>query len=150
SNISTDSYDDTGLAKPKSMYQEIFQNSAANKPNVGDTDHFILNSTKTELQEFSVGKKMNILSEPVLSTIMGSFVINKSEVDLLVNDSSGQDKDILNLKNLSTMYRKVSLARELDLSIQEFLQIRDLTGINPFVSDNNPAPSSLHTTDTLR
>ena len=43
-----------------------------------------------------------------------------------------QEDGSLNLVNLSTLYRNTSLARALDLDIEDFLSIRRLTNINPF------------------
>ena len=153
-NISTTLYDDAGIGNSRSLYEELFQNPLVNKVGVGEKDYFRLNSKRTELQEFDLGNQIKITDETgapvILAIVMGSLGINRSDIDLLVNDTSDVDNEILNLKNLSKLYRKVSLARELKLSIPELLQIKDLTGINPFVSDSDLIPSSMHTANTLR
>jgi len=150
-NIDTAPYQNEGLGKPKSLYEELFQNPTVTKLNPGDKDYFRLDPSRTELQEFSLGNVLNITDEAILPTVMGALGVDESDIDLMVHDANGdENNEIFNLKNLSKLYRKVSFATELDLSIQDLLQIKDLIGINPFVSDNNPTPSSAHTSDTLR
>ncbi|MBN1561221.1 hypothetical protein JW998_13290 [candidate division KSB1 bacterium] len=50
----------------------------------------------------------------------------------LAAQSHGLVPDVLNLENLSSLHRLVSLARAMDLSLEEFLIMKELAAIDPF------------------
>ena len=136
-----DDHQDQELSKQKSLYEQLFQNPSVI---VLDPDPFLLNSNRDQLEKVSILTEKNILS-----ALVAAFSINESDLILLVNGSgsSSMSSKQLNLTNLSTLYRNVSFARALELSIQDLLNIKNLTGINPFVNDSGLiSPDNLKST----
>jgi hypothetical protein len=70
--------------------------------------------------------------------LLAAFQISAGELSLLKQ----KENDDLNLKNLSKLYRVVSLSKRLKLSIREFLSMRSMLGIDSF--------DVAHTEDTIR
>ena len=64
-------------------------------------------------------------------------------------DANGVTDPVLNLANLSRLYRIASFARALKVSIRDFVALKVLTGIVPFADGTSPATST-HTANTLR
>ena len=156
--LDTAQYADTENPKQKSLYEERFQNLAVIKLNPGETDPFALNSARTELNVTGVltiadtdtsadkDKKRRILA-----ALSGALGISDIDLNLLIRGEHAvvtSDK-ALNLENLSRLFRYATFARALKLSIEEFLQIINLIGINPFVNDGIAATPN-DTRNTLR
>jgi hypothetical protein len=119
----------------KSLYEELFQNPAVA---VHDPDPFLLDLTKPEPDLANIGSLTE--KETIIPALIAAFGISESDLLLLMGDIQSNaigDKE-LNLSNLSIIYRNVSLAKALGLSIPEFMKIEKLAGIDPFVSNNNP------------
>ena len=120
---------------PKSQYETIFQNPAILQLHTGQPDLFALNAARTELQ--TVG---SLTDSKVAAVLLA--VLRTTDVDLaaLVSGpdavvAAGQEQ---NLENLSRLYRHATLARALKLKVRELLQIKALTGRDPFVDLGAP------------
>jgi hypothetical protein len=128
----TDHAPDDQPAVP-SLHERLFQNRAVIKLEPGETDPFVLNAARSELAV--VGK----LSDHG-SALLAALGIGADDLALLTSEVLPDDK--LNLENLSRLYRHVTLAKALGLSVREFLAVKGLTGIDPF--------DPTKTEDTLR
>ena len=118
SNIPTTVYaQDT---EQRSLYERLFLNNSVLNP---VDPAFALNEEQSELLV------MGLLNEHV-PAIVAALGIGAEEFDLLV--AAGVVDDRLNLANVSQLYRNVSLARALGLSLADFLSLRALTGVDPF------------------
>ena len=90
-----------------------------------DETIFILNQDGTELLNNS-------------ATLDGHFfphyirLLASKHIDLQLLINAELPDSTLNLANLSQLYKTVSLARILGLSISDYLSVRMLSGINPF------------------
>lgn len=72
-----------------------------------------------------------------VAPILGVLGIREDELRLLAD--AFLVGDLLNLENLSTLYRNLSLARALKLSVRDFVTLRSLTGADPFDASDVPA-----------
>lgn len=156
--IDTAPYDDLIDRTPKSLYEQLFQNPAVVKLNPGEADPFELNEDRTELSEVGVltiadddPDDVKKHKQRILRTLLGAFGLSDTDLTLLITSpqavvTAGKE---LNLENLSRLYRTISLARALKLSVQGFLQLKDLSGIYPFVDDDRPVATE-DTRNTLR
>ncbi len=137
-NIDTISYTDyTTQGQPMipSIYERLFLDKTVIRQ---EPNPFILNDTGTELK--SVGK----ISE-FIPAILAALGIHETDLLLLTSNEvalqilhlpeSEVNNDDLNLWNLSLLYRIVSFAKALKLSITEFLSLKAITGINPFANN---------------
>ncbi|MGH8542927.1 MAG: neuraminidase-like domain-containing protein, partial [Gammaproteobacteria bacterium] len=115
------SIDTVRFGDQPSLYEKLFLGKVVSDP--PDVD-FRLNSDGDELVD-STG-----LIEDHKPTILAVLEITDKELSLLVEQSLPDDA--LNLGNLSALYRSVSLARALKLSIDDFIRIRRLVSTDPF------------------
>ena len=104
----------------RSLYERLFLNKAVLNP---DDRAFALNTGQTELAT------IGLMSEHI-PTIIAALEISAEEYELIM--AAQVTDNTLNLANLSHLYRTVSLARALGLSVAEFLSVSALTGIDPF------------------
>lgn len=114
--------DTAGSDHEPSLYARLFLNQASITP----VDAvFELNATGDELENSGV------TIDEHTPAILGALGIGAKDLALLVEvELSGGTE--LNLENLSALYRAVSLARALKLSVPDFLTLRTLSGIDPF------------------
>lgn len=127
-NLDT-SLDDTG----SSQFERIFvpRERAASHP-------FRLNAARTELQDSAVPPATEVTARvltSVLLELVAGLRISVDEVKLLLAhlDLDGADNYAL-LASLSTLYRHVSLARGLGVSVGEYVDWKRVTDRNPFDS----------------
>ena len=116
-----------------SLYESLFLNPALLNPDPTVqktiTAVFGLNSTGTEIQDTS-----HFLEDSVYRpNLLAGLQISSADLDALIAAlplavSSG--KHVLNLANLSELFRATSLARALGLSIPDFLTVVALFGLN--------------------
>lgn len=128
-DIDTASYIDhlaEGQPEVSSLYDQLFRNKTVIKP---------VDEAFTEDASRLAG---NLSGH--LPALVAAFGIKAADLALL---TAGTDavvsNDNLNLTNLSKLYRVVSLARALKLTIPEYLSIRKLSGLDPF-APITPAP----------
>src|SRR5262249_21920138 len=116
----------------KSVYERLFLNPVIVNP--PDRD-FLLNAQATEL-ELTTGALST--KSPIITAALG---ITQSDFEALtadllsrqeINDPNGPSS--LKLSNLSSLYRHVSLAKSLSLSIGDYLRLRSLAGAKPLAS----------------
>jgi hypothetical protein len=144
--IDTALYDDQESTRPKSLYEELFQNPAVIKLDPGEPDRFKLNSAGTELEVIGT-----LTDKKTIAALLAALGASESELSLLIDGSGAvvtSDKK-LSLENLSRLYRVVTLARPLRLSVRDFLRLKELTGIDPFANDLSPVTAAV-TRNTLR
>lgn len=110
-----------------SLYEKVFLSKTVTTL----ADIFKLNAAGDELVNTNHTIRDSVL--PLLATLH----ISSDELTLLANKGlSNYMESILNLANLSALYRRVSLAKALKLSISDFLSLSFLSGINPFDPSN--------------
>jgi hypothetical protein len=144
--IDTARYHDEESPQPKPLYEELFQNPAVIKLNPGETDPFKLNLARTELEVVGT-----LTDRKIIAALLAALGVSESDLALLIDGTGAvvtSDKK-LSLENLSRLYRAVTLARPLRLSVQDFLRFKDLTGIHPFANDSSPVTPAI-TRDTVR
>src|SRR5262249_2056530 len=122
----------------RSLYEQIFQNRTVIDPDTDEFGYFTLNTERTELS----GANENLVDHT--ATILSALQITEEELSLIMQmegltgltgvltmvRSAGK----LSLANLSKLYRNVSLARALDLDVEDLLSVRVLTGLDPFAA----------------
>ncbi len=141
-SIDTRSYDDGS----KSLYEQFFLNKAVIKLKPEEEPGpFALKPDSTELK--IIGQISAHIPPLIAALSLGetdlALLTKKGVVQEALNLTDSEIKnDTLNLANLSHLYRIVSLAKAVKLSIRDFLLVKALTGINPF--------DAAHTEDSLR
>lgn len=115
-------------AEPASLYGSLFYNPVVFRPQDED---FRLTSDRSELVHSD-----KLLADHA-AALQAVFRLTSESFALLVKPD-----DKLTLGNLTVLYRHASVARRLGLSVQDLLTALDLTGINPFGSNQSQ--------DTLR
>ena len=122
-NIDTQAYiDHTKEGQPQipAAHDLLFQNRTVLKE--ADPD-FALKSDRTDL----VNTSDKITNHT--ATVIAALGISTTDLTLLIEEGI---PDTLGLANLSQLYRAVSLAKALKLSIRDFLTVKKITGITPF------------------
>lgn len=122
-----------------SLYDQLFRSKSAQALD----PHYELDSVRAELKDhdehledhvplllaalrISAADFDRCLADPAF----GVVILSPSAVFRLVLDSD--NKPLLNLANLSMLYRVVRLAKALNLSVEEFLRLQALSDINIF------------------
>ena len=121
-----------------SPYDRLFSNRAAQWIN----PIFKLNSARNELYAATqTGPALLDYS----AALLAAFRITAQELDLLLTRLKQDDGRLrpLNLYSLSVIYRHVSLARNLGLSIPELLALIGLSGFDPFDSPRMPQGTTI-------
>ena len=121
--INTDNY----KGQSKSLYDQLFLNKAVLNP---EDEIFLLNNQRNEL--------MNPHEQISNHSAGVQAALGMSDADLSYVLAESEVSDVLNLANLSHLYWIVTLSRVLKLSIGEFLSVKKLTGINPFLDPYDP------------
>ena len=131
----TSYYDYTSATRPviRSLYERLFLNPAVVNP----PDHeFALNDHNTEIASASRAVPPALASKA--ADIAAALSITKSDFDVLITHSLAthelDNPPTLKLRNLSVLFRTVSMARALRLSIVDFVRLIGLIGIDPFSS----------------
>jgi len=131
--LATSYRDHTSDKRPvvKSIYERLFLNpTIANPP---DPD-FVLNKQGTELSRSTPGVRPTLASKAAV--VIAALGITSADFEELVGDMlTRQELDnppTLTLGNLSSLFRRISLAGALRLSIQAYLRLRTLTALDPF------------------
>ncbi len=83
-------------------------------------------------------------------SLRAAFNITSAEFMLIYNALGFTSTTVLNIPNVSAIYRRGYLARALRISVQELLQLISLTGLDPFANPNLTAPATLALADLLR
>ena len=141
-DIDTSSYIDhlaDGQPEVGSLYKQLFLNKTVIKP-VDEAFTEDANSLSGNLSDH-------------LPTLVAALGITAADLSLLTTGTAAVIRDDnLNLANLSRVYRVVSLARALKLTIPEYLSIRKLSGIDPFapIPAAGSEPATPATRATLR
>ncbi|HBP89132.1 MAG TPA: PA14 domain-containing protein,virulence plasmid 28 protein [Nitrospiraceae bacterium] len=79
-------------------------------------------------------------------------ILGTSEADLRVilgHDPSEQELEHFRTENISAIFRRGWLARQLKLSVSEFLHLMDCTGLDPFAAPDPPDPPILRFIDVV-
>lgn len=116
------------VGEESSLYDRIFQ--APSMLDSGSTA-FGLNADGTELQ--GAADRKEIL--PHIPALAGALGVSEDELLLLAAHRlghSGASPALLNLANVSSLFRHVTLARGLKVTVADLLTYIDLTGIDPF------------------
>lgn len=130
-----------------SLYDQLFQNYTVISP---PDEAFKLTPSRDELNKFKDASNQNqplpTISEHQVSVIAALGITAKDLSLLLPNNLSlvsygSGCEDRLNLDNLSCLYRIVSFAKALRLSVQDWFRVVALTGVYPFpVMAQHPEP----------
>jgi peptidoglycan hydrolase-like protein with peptidoglycan-binding domain len=117
------SSDDSGEI---SFYESLFLNNMILSP---VDEAFALNQNRSDLENAgtaTIGDHK--------AAILAALTVTEADFSLVLEADGLSDTDGLTLALLSQLFRNVSLARSLDLSIPDFLSIRQLTGRDPFAN----------------
>lgn len=110
-----------------SLYDQLFLNKAVLNP---EDEIFRLNDERNELS--NPHEQITDYAEG----IQAALGISDAELSLLLEES--EVPDMLNLANLSHLYRIVIFSKALKLSIDEFIATKKLFGIDPFLDPFDP------------
>ncbi|BFU96283.1 MAG: protein of unknown function [Nitrospira sp.] len=132
----TESYDDYTTAtrrSVKSWYERVFLNPAVANP----PDHdFALNDQHSEIAYPTPGTPPALASKA--GAVTAALGITRPDFDVLVEHLLAlqelDDPSTLNLKNLSALFRHVSMANALRLPIVDFIRLKRVIAIDPFSS----------------
>jgi hypothetical protein len=116
----------------RSLYERLFQNKTVTNP---VDDAFKLNNDSMELEDasHSIGDHA--------AAVLAALRLSAADLSLLMDAAVSQEAlhappvlgdDILNLSNLSKLFRVASLARALKLPVRDLLALRALSGIDLF------------------
>jgi hypothetical protein len=132
--------------KARSLYEQVFLDLSVDNP---ASALFELDESRSQLEQAS--KKYEITDHEatlddgskidVTAAVAGALEISAEDLMRLVirdDQDGGIVSDELNLENLSELYRNVSLARALELSIKDLISARALVGIDPFRDTVDP------------
>ena len=78
-----------------------------------------------------------------LPALQAAFNVTAEELSLILNDAGFDDNSPLSLENVSRIYRYSFLAKALKLSIQEFMALKTMSGMDPFHELEDVHPSTL-------
>jgi hypothetical protein len=120
------------LAQAQSPYAQLFLNSSTGPPN----PVFLLNADQTELADPTQTIESQL---PAVSAVLG---LSAGDITLLANSAlsgvpgapEGLAEITLDLATLSGLHRCATLAKAMQLSIAEFLTLREITGIDTFAA----------------
>ncbi|KAI9767936.1 MAG: putative Insecticidal toxin complex protein TccB2 [Geoglossum umbratile] len=112
--------DDDDLPAPGSQYERIFGNKTI--------------STHGDLTLLKDPSKLAGTLRENLPIITASLNISTSDMNLLLKDPNIVPDDNLNLDNLSSLFRHVTLMQALDLIAKDYLTILQLMAVKPFES----------------
>ena len=118
-----------------SLYLKLFQNKAVLNP--VDTD-FELNDEATELEKAAAASQATITDN--VPAILAALRINADDLEAIRTATGLGDHPeanppalaVLNLSNLSNLYRHALLAKALKVKVKEFIALKSLTGLDPF------------------
>ena len=128
--------------EPKySLYRELFENPAVRNP---PDEALVLNESATEFKNPSAGAK---LAEHG-GALAAAFETSQSELTLAIDTFTDQE---LTLANLSILYRHVTLARALGVTVEELIALLAIVegpssspaGYEPVEPFDGPSPESL-------
>ncbi|HWP91824.1 MAG TPA: neuraminidase-like domain-containing protein [Thermodesulfobacteriota bacterium] len=110
-----------------SLYKKLFLNKAARELD----EKFELNPEGSELKFAD----SNLTISEHIPTILAAFRIREADLAVIREDANlAADNALLNLANLSRLYRCVVLAKAVKLNIKDLISLKTLSGIDPFVS----------------
>lgn len=129
--IDTDGYNQLGKQSGPSLYDELFQNKAVFDSS-DDLYRFKLNNDRNQLDnpETSISGASPAICAALEISSADLSLITAEIADIVVEESTA---DKLNLENLSYVFRVVSLAKALKLTIKDFLSLRSLFGVRPLL-----------------
>lgn len=78
-----------------------------------------------------------------LLALQAAFNVTAEELSLILNDADFDDNSPLSLGNISKIYRYSFLAKAFKISIQEFITLKTMSGIDPFHELEDVHPSTL-------
>ncbi|MFX1481246.1 MAG: Tc toxin subunit A, partial [Promethearchaeota archaeon] len=107
------------------LYEDTFCNRAMKNPSI--EDKFVLNDEKTQLYliEEAANENEKFLFN-YIPDIITALRISNTELTNLMNYEGMDDSTILNLENLSYLYRNVVLCKALGLSMDDYITLRYL------------------------
>lgn len=133
----SDHLDTVDYEHKPSLYRSLFLNKSVGEYKQVVIDTLTLNATGDELS--ATDKTLTDADfEPV---ILGAVNISSEELSLLIQAELGGD-DTLNLAALSHLYRVASLSQALRFSVEEFLIIKQITGLQAVATPSSSAMPS--------
>ena len=116
----------------RSPYDRLFRNKAALRID----PIFLLDETRSELKAVSDNPPSPPKIADHLPAILSALRIRASDLDLLI--ATVNVGKLLNLANLSQLYRYTLLAKSLSISIPALLTLQRLSAADPFNASTNP------------
>jgi peptidoglycan hydrolase-like protein with peptidoglycan-binding domain len=108
----------------RSLYERLFRSKTAQSLD----PLFTLNDVRREIDEFVKKPGTPPLLADHVPLLLAAFRISAADLDLLL--PTLPDKN-LNLQNVSALYRRVVLAKALELRLSDLLALEELSGIDP-------------------
>ncbi|MCQ6557500.1 Tc toxin subunit A-related protein [Paenibacillus mendelii] len=115
-----------GEAAETPIYDRLLRNKAVMNPL---DEAFELNAARSELlHPHAVGNENPLTAHK--PALLAAFGLSEPDLNLFIERI--QVADEMNLGNLSLLYRHVSMAKVLKVSIRDYITIRELSAVNPF------------------
>ena len=121
--------------EPRSLYRSLFYNPAVFKP---QDEVFRLRPDGQELV------RIDTFLADQSAALQAVFRLNSDGLGFLLAKTDGR----LNLSNLSLIHRHATLARQLNLTVQDLVTAIEVTGLDPFKADRSQ--DALRFVETVR
>ncbi|HYV06357.1 MAG TPA: neuraminidase-like domain-containing protein, partial [Blastocatellia bacterium] len=162
--IDTGEYGINQKPRPRSLYQDLFQNPSIRDRHSAQADAFDLDAVshdvKANLTLVITASDSDLDADrkkTVLAALRAALGVRDGDLSLLINGSPSLgvlgvvtlDKR-LSVRNLTSLYRTVTMARALRLSIQDFLVLKALVGREPFADNGGNSNDTLTTLEFVK
>ncbi len=122
------------------LYKKLFLNASVLEVNDVYTDD-------------GYGNYLSDSSKKILdyaSSLQAAFALTSDEWTLVIDDLGFDSSTVLTLENVSSVNRIGFLAKQLKLSVEEFLTFKELSGVNPFAAINYQSADDYRTIDMIQ
>lgn len=141
--LDTHRYLDAKGVEHASSYDELFRSRAVVQPVPGQPDRFALNASGTELAQIPQLSAPATEPEPVRreaeatrSAVAGAFGLTGADLAVLLDspDAVIEAPAMADLESLTSLRRHALLAQALNLGVVDFVALKRLFGLDPFIS----------------
>ncbi|HVZ38032.1 MAG TPA: neuraminidase-like domain-containing protein [Candidatus Kapabacteria bacterium] len=126
-------WSDIGTHGPTALYRQMFLN-----PTILSQDAVFADNG---FGEFLQNNAIKLFDHA--ESLRAAFNITADEYDRIVTALGYNANTVLNIANISALFRRAYLARALRISVQELLLMIGLTGLDPFAAPDPTAPATL-------
>jgi len=123
-------YEDDNLSNFNSLFDTLFRNKGIINP----LDPVFKEGGVITAATDSQGNPVDIKYSSHLPTLTAALQVSQTDLSTLMNKLTIATSDNMALDKISLLYRNATLANYLQLSVKDFLDLKDLYGTDPFLS----------------